>query len=117
MIGTASDMVSEIATLVRNRDGCAARPSMRLPILSLARFGPPSRSQTARAGAASNRRLLGRHATPEDESTLAPRIAVSRLFELVTARALILRGSRLVDRMNSRWFAVYVRAAAITPRR
>jgi len=51
----------------------------------------------------------GRHATPEDESTLTPRIAVALPFEPATARALILRGSRLAGRMNTRWFALYVR--------
>jgi len=51
----------------------------------------------------------GRHAAPEDESTLTPRIAVALPFEPAIARALILRGSRLAGRMNTRWLALYVR--------
>jgi len=51
----------------------------------------------------------GRHGTPEDEASVAPRIAVALPFEPAIARALILRGSRLAGRMNTRWFAVYVR--------
>jgi len=51
----------------------------------------------------------GRHGAPEEESNLTPRIAVALPFEPAVARALILRGSRLAGRMNTRWFALYVR--------
>ena len=51
----------------------------------------------------------GRHATVEDDAALTPRIAVALPFEPAVARALILRGSRLAGRMNTRWFALYVR--------
>jgi len=37
------------------------------------------------------------------------RIAVALPFEPTLARALILRGSRLAGRMNTKWFALYVR--------
>jgi len=51
----------------------------------------------------------GRHGTPEEDSNLTPRIAVALPFEPAVARALILRGSRLAGRMNTRWLALYVR--------
>lgn len=51
----------------------------------------------------------GRYVTPEEESSLTPRIAVALPYEPAIARALILRGSRLAGRMNTRWFALYVR--------
>ncbi|HEY2093533.1 MAG TPA: histidine kinase [Thermoanaerobaculia bacterium] len=50
-----------------------------------------------------------RHAAPDEEAGLTPRIAVALPFEPAIARALILRGSRLAGRMNTRWFALYVR--------
>jgi two-component system sensor histidine kinase KdpD len=40
---------------------------------------------------------------------VAPRIAVALPFDPAIARALILRGSRLAGRMNTQWFALYVR--------
>jgi two-component system sensor histidine kinase KdpD len=43
------------------------------------------------------------------EPSAAPRIAVALPFDPVRARALILRGSRLAGRMNTRWLALYVR--------
>jgi two-component system sensor histidine kinase KdpD len=53
----------------------------------------------------------GRHAAAptETEAALTPRIAVALPFEPAVARSLILRGSRLAGRMNTRWFALYVR--------
>ncbi len=51
----------------------------------------------------------GRLATPEGEVSLAPRIAVALPFDPEIARTLILRGSRLAGRMNTRWLALYVR--------
>ena len=51
----------------------------------------------------------GRGAPDADDGTRAPRIAVALPFDPAIARALILRGSRLAGRMNTRWFAVYVR--------
>ncbi len=51
----------------------------------------------------------GRGTIPVDESSLTQRIAVALPFEPVIARALILRGSRLAGRMNTKWFALYVR--------
>jgi len=46
----------------------------------------------------------GQHAALE-----TPRIAIALPYDPATARALILRGSRLAGRMNTRWFALYVR--------
>src|SRR5260370_13318954 len=40
---------------------------------------------------------------------VTPRLAVALPFDPAIARALILRGSRLARRMNTRWFALYVR--------
>jgi len=51
----------------------------------------------------------GREAPIADESASTPRIAVALPFDPAVARALILRGSRLAGRMNTRWFALYVR--------
>ena len=48
-------------------------------------------------------------ATVDEERAMTPRIAVALPFDPGIARALILRGSRLAGRMNTRWFAVYVR--------
>jgi two-component system, OmpR family, sensor histidine kinase KdpD len=42
-------------------------------------------------------------------TTVSPRIAVALPFDAAVARALILRGSRLAGRMNTQWFALYVR--------
>lgn len=49
---------------------------------------------------------LGRDVSPVAAET---RIAVALPFEPVLARSLILRGSRLAGRMNTKWFALYVR--------
>ena len=43
------------------------------------------------------------------ERTVTPRLAVALPFDPAIARALILRGSRIAGRMNTRWFALYVR--------
>ena len=51
----------------------------------------------------------GREAPLPDETSSTPRIAVALPFDPATARALILRASRLAGRMNTRWFALYVR--------
>jgi two-component system sensor histidine kinase KdpD len=51
----------------------------------------------------------GRTPVTDEETTVAPRIAVALPFDPAMARALILRGSRLAGRMNLRWFALYVR--------
>lgn len=51
----------------------------------------------------------GRRSTVEDETAVTPRIAVALPFDPAIARALILRGSRLAGRMNTRWFALYIR--------
>jgi two-component system sensor histidine kinase KdpD len=42
-------------------------------------------------------------------SDVSPKIAVALPFDPATARALILRGSRLAGRMNMKWLALYVR--------
>lgn len=44
-----------------------------------------------------------------EEASGIPRIGVALPFDPVIARALILRGSRLAGRMNTRWLALYVR--------
>lgn len=51
----------------------------------------------------------GRQSAPEDDASLTPRLAVALPFEPAVARELILRGSRIAGRMNTRWFALYVR--------
>jgi two-component system sensor histidine kinase KdpD len=50
-----------------------------------------------------------RDAPLAEEAGGIPRIAVALPFDPVIARALILRGSRLAGRMNTRWLALYVR--------
>lgn len=45
----------------------------------------------------------------EPASAATPRLAVALPFDPAIARALILRGSRIAGRMNTRWFAIYVR--------
>jgi two-component system sensor histidine kinase KdpD len=50
-----------------------------------------------------------RDAPLAEESGGIPRIAVALPFDPAIARALILRGSRLAGRMNTRWLALYVR--------
>jgi len=42
-------------------------------------------------------------------SDVSPKIAVALPFDPATARALILRGSRIAGRMNMKWLALYVR--------
>jgi two-component system sensor histidine kinase KdpD len=49
---------------------------------------------------------LGRDVSPAASET---RIAVALPFEPALARSLILRGSRLAGRMNTKWYALYVR--------
>ena len=49
------------------------------------------------------------HTSLLEEGSSSPRIAVALPFDPVMAKALILRGSRLAGRMNTRWFALYVR--------
>jgi len=49
---------------------------------------------------------LGRDVSP---AAAESRIAVALPFEPALARSLILRGSRLAGRMNTKWFALYVR--------
>jgi two-component system sensor histidine kinase KdpD len=49
------------------------------------------------------------HSSALEEGSSSPRIAVALPFDPVMAKALILRGSRLAGRMNTRWFALYVR--------
>lgn len=44
-----------------------------------------------------------------DEATAEVRLAVAMPFDPDVARPLILRGSRLAGRMNTRWYALYVR--------
>jgi two-component system, OmpR family, sensor histidine kinase KdpD len=51
----------------------------------------------------------GRELAAVDDGLSAPRIAIALPFDPVMARALILRGSRLAGRMNTRWLALYVR--------
>lgn len=51
----------------------------------------------------------GRESPLPDDSASTPRIAVALPFDPTIARALIFRGSRLAGRMNTRWFALYVR--------
>ena len=51
-------------------------------------------------------RRVAAHVSPVAAET---RIAVALPFEPVLARSLILRGSRLAGRMNTKWFALYVR--------
>jgi two-component system, OmpR family, sensor histidine kinase KdpD len=50
-----------------------------------------------------------RDAPLSEEASPIPRIAVALPFDPAIARALILRGSRLAGRMNTRWLALYVR--------
>ena len=52
----------------------------------------------------------------EAASTL-PRVAVAIPLEPETARKLILRGSRIAGRMNTRWFALHVRRPRERPER
>jgi two-component system sensor histidine kinase KdpD len=51
----------------------------------------------------------GRESVAHDDGSATPRIAVALPFDPAIARALILRGSRLAGRMNTRWLALYVR--------
>lgn len=53
----------------------------------------------------------------EAEATAEVRLAVALPFEPAVARPLILRASRLAGRMNSRWFAIYVRQEREHPAR
>ncbi len=50
------------------------------------------------------------------ESSMEVRLAVALPFEPEIARPLVLRASRLAGRMNTRWFAVYVRQQREHPR-
>ena len=51
----------------------------------------------------------GREFVATDDDSGTPRIAVALPFDPAIARSLILRGSRLAGRMNTRWLALYVR--------
>jgi two-component system sensor histidine kinase KdpD len=51
----------------------------------------------------------GRESALPEDGMGGPRIAVALPFDPVVARALILRGSRLAGRMNTRWLTLYVR--------
>lgn len=51
----------------------------------------------------------GQESVVVDDAARAARIAVALPFDAAVARTLILRGSRLAGRMNTRWLAVYVR--------
>jgi two-component system sensor histidine kinase KdpD len=53
----------------------------------------------------------------DSEARAEVRLAVALPFDPAAARPLILRASRLAGRMNSRWFAVYVRRASEHPGR
>jgi two-component system sensor histidine kinase KdpD len=48
---------------------------------------------------------------PQVDDSGAIKIAVAIPFDPITARALLLRASRIAGRMNTRWYALYVRRA------
>jgi two-component system sensor histidine kinase KdpD len=57
----------------------------------------------------------GRGAPVVVQGTAEVRLAVALPFEPEIARPLVLRGSRLAGRMNTRWYAVYVRQRRAHP--
>jgi two-component system, OmpR family, sensor histidine kinase KdpD len=54
---------------------------------------------------------------PQVDDSGAIKIAVAIPFDPITARALLLRASRIAGRMNTRWYALYVRRARDHPER
>jgi two-component system sensor histidine kinase KdpD len=53
--------------------------------------------------------LTGKKTAPGDEASAEVRLAVGVPFDPAIAKPLLLRSSRIAGRMNTRWFAVYVR--------